>query len=106
MNICIRISGRTFQFPVERSKFRSDVRDSGRRFEFQAELSKFRPDTRKHDNKKLDVEAQNELPEFVVEAKLNVLDMNICIPGTKISNMIEKLSKITKKQFQDFPNIL
>ena len=46
------ISGRTFEFPVEPSNFRSNIRISGRTSEFLVESSTFRSNVRKHEHEK------------------------------------------------------
>ena len=44
-----------------------------------------------------------ELPEFFVEAKMDLLKKNINIPGSKILDIIEKPPKITKRIFHFLP---
>ena len=66
------------------------------------EFQKFTLFKKNGNNENWSLEPKNEFPEFFVEAKIDVLNMNIDILGSGISNIIEKLPKNTKNSFHSF----
>ena len=95
----------TFEFPVERSNFRSNVRISDRTFEFPAERSKFWSNAWENEEWKLEFGTQKRASRIFRWSKMDLLSTNFNMQRSKISNVIEKLPQMTKNKFYFFSKL-
>ena len=112
----VRISGRRFENPFERSRILSNVQTSGRTFEILAERSKFRPNVRISDptfeflvkrsekwKLKKKFEAQKRASRILRWSKMDLLNTNFNTQRSKKVSIVEKRPKMTKNIFHVFP---